>query len=227
MLEVKLDRWLPEGWSGTADWVVWNDELQGFVLGDLKTIKGEGIRWVGKDGIKQEHQWQVSAYWWALFNAGFPMVNGYIVYYLPQNQVLEKGSFADVKPLTMEGTPIPEETILPVMQKRWELTENYLKEVRRMKAEDLRTTTAFSPWDHHENYLNALAPVQERVQKRMKNSSSGNIDVVLVPHWSANYCPYPLELCNCREQGTTKIGHYDKDGEYHYRKGYEHIEPSV
>ena len=38
MQEVKLDRWLPEGWSGTADWVFWNADLGGFVLGDMKTM---------------------------------------------------------------------------------------------------------------------------------------------------------------------------------------------
>jgi hypothetical protein len=43
MQEVKLDRWLPEGWSGTADWVFWNADLGGFVLGDMKTIKGDGV----------------------------------------------------------------------------------------------------------------------------------------------------------------------------------------
>jgi hypothetical protein len=43
MQEVKVDRWLPEGWSGRVDWVFWNADLGGFVLGDLKTIKGDRI----------------------------------------------------------------------------------------------------------------------------------------------------------------------------------------
>jgi hypothetical protein len=51
---VKLDRWMPEGWSGTADWVFWNADLGGFVLGDLETIKGDGITWIEKDGAKSE-----------------------------------------------------------------------------------------------------------------------------------------------------------------------------
>jgi hypothetical protein len=66
MQEVKLDRrWLPDGWSGTADWIFWNADLGGFVLGDLKTIKGDGITWIEKDGAKREHLWQLSAYWHA------------------------------------------------------------------------------------------------------------------------------------------------------------------
>lgn len=32
------------------------------------------------------------------------------------------------------------------------------------------------------------------------------------------YCPFPNELCNCREGGTTKIGHYTLDGWYVPRK---------
>src|SRR3954447_13428749 len=47
--------YMPEGWTGTADWVFWNRELGGFVLGDMKTIKGDGIAWVERDGVKREH----------------------------------------------------------------------------------------------------------------------------------------------------------------------------
>lgn len=35
MQEVKLDRWLPEGWSGTADWIFWHPEHEAFVLGNV------------------------------------------------------------------------------------------------------------------------------------------------------------------------------------------------
>lgn len=183
MTEVKLDQWLPEGWSGTADWIIWNHELQGFVLGDLKTIKGEGIQWVGKEGIKAEHQWQVSSYWWALYNAGLPMADGYLVYYLPQNQVVQRGSFADVKPLTLQGDVIPEEVIFPVMASRWTKTKLYIESLYWGDP---------CPTDENwigdaDDYVNEyLAPVQDRVQKKLKNRTTGNHDVVLVPHWSAN-----------------------------------------
>jgi hypothetical protein len=69
MQEVKLTQWMPDGWSGTADWVFYNADLRGFVLGDLKTIKGDGIPWIERDGAKLEHRWQWFAYWCALREA--------------------------------------------------------------------------------------------------------------------------------------------------------------
>jgi hypothetical protein len=52
--------------------------------------------------------------------------------------------------------------------------------------------------------------------------------VKLVPHWSAAYCPFPDELCDCSKHGETKIGMFDVDGStYIPRKGYEEIEPVV
>jgi len=52
MEEVNLTAWMPEGWSGTADYVFYNAEARGFVLGDLKTIKGDGITWIERDGAR-------------------------------------------------------------------------------------------------------------------------------------------------------------------------------
>ena len=60
----------------------------------------------------------------------------------------------------------------------------------------------------------------------------------LVPHWSADYCPFPDELCDCRQQGTTKIGHWRFHETDHHpewaneliyvsRKGYEEFEPEL
>ena len=72
---------------GTADWIFWNPDLGGFVLGDLKTIKGDGITWIEKDGAKPEHLWQFSAYWWALYDAGLPMVKAFAILYWPRTAV--------------------------------------------------------------------------------------------------------------------------------------------
>src|SRR6266705_1570842 len=69
MQEVTLNQWLPEGWGGTADWLLWDDDYPGYRLRDLKTIKPEGLRWV-LNGAKEEHIWQASAYWHALDAAG-------------------------------------------------------------------------------------------------------------------------------------------------------------
>lgn len=227
MAEVKLDKWLPEGWSGTADWVIWDDERGGFVLGDLKTLKGEGIPWIRKKGIKEEHQWQVSAYWYALYEAGLPLVDEYIVYYLPQNQVFERGGLADVRPLTLTGKPITEKLLTHVMNDRWNKTEQYLAHIPGIRYSLTPSPEAIKAYAPEQLVNKFLAPVQPRVVKRKKNYQNGNTDVILVPHWSATYCPYPTELCDCREQGQTKIGHYDQEGVYVPRRGYEDYDPST
>lgn len=207
MTEVRLDSWLPEGWSGTADWVFWNDEYKAFVLGDLKTIKGEGVAYIVKDGIKKEHLWQLSAYWYALERMGLPLVKGFVVLYLPQNVPIG----TQVEPTVQEGMPLDRELVLGTMADRWQKTKGYLGAVEKT--------------DEFVN--NLLAPPQDRVQILRWNKPQGVFDVKLAPHWSAAYCPYPTELCDCRDQSTTKIGHYDLASVYHPRKDYEDITPDA
>jgi hypothetical protein len=62
--------------------------------------------------------------------------------------------------------------------------------------------------------------VQERDEKLSINKTLKRpvIDLKLEPNWSTEFCPFPSELCNCREQGSTKIGHWDRreDGTMFY-----------
>lgn len=206
--ELKLDRWLPEGWSGTADWIIW--DRNAFVLGDLKTIKGEGLPFVVKEGIKEEHLWQLSSYWYALRNMGLPLVKGFAVFYLPMNGVVGK----DIEPVQAWGQPIPEDVILPVMEERWKATSLYYNSVWEGNLYGPNKPT-------HEFNNQYLAPVQERIQKITWNAKTEVFDVKLVPHWSAQFCPYPDELCDCRNQGVTKIGHYTLDSGYVPYKGHQ------
>lgn len=217
--EVKLSHLLPEGWSGTADWLFWHEAKRAFVLGDLKSIKGEGLKWIAKDGLKEEHLWQLSAYYWALREGRYPMVKGLAVLYLPMNDVPKE----DIEPVLIEAEPLPRDLVWGVMEDRWAKTKAYLDQVN-----------SDHPWGEvgYENkYLGAgtLAPPMERVQKLFKNK--GKLELKLVPHWSAQFCPYPDELCDCNTQGVTKIGEWmDCDGVdhiYYPRKGYEDIEPAV
>lgn len=213
--ELKLDPWLPEGWSGTADWIAWSEQYRAFVLGDLKTIKGEGMTWIEKDGIKEEHQWQLSSYWYALENMGLPLVKGYVVFYLPQNVPVDK---PDVVPMLAEGMPLDRDLVLGTMNERYAQTREYLDEIEA-------SINGGGPL-----FLNdKLAPVQDRVQAVRQNKKKDGIvfDVKLVPHWSAAYCPFPTELCDCSTQGQTKIGEYDLDGNYTPRKDHEDVKPTV
>ena len=210
MQEVKMDAGLPTGWSGTADMFVWDREQEGFMLVDFKTTKPEGIQWIERDGIKHEHHAQASAYWMAAQNLGLPLVREYAVLYLPTGQLPPNKQ--QVAPLLLRSTPDPR--VWSVMEERWRLTEAYLDETP--EAADPQWLTP------------SLAPVQDRVQKLMRpDRNSGQRDVVLVPEWYAAYCSFPDEICSCRSQGTTKVGHYDSDGNYIPRKGYEDVAPSV
>lgn len=217
MREIKLAQWLPEGWSGTADFLFYDPSKEAWVLADLKTSKGESYKFIRDGGAKDEHLWQVSAYWHALVEMGLPMVNGFGVIYLPKNDTTDKNERVSV--IVAECKPLPREQVWEQMEARWAATQAYLEE-GELPATHQRPLAA---------YLNdKLAPVQDRVQKMWWSAKTATWDVKLIPHWSADYCPFPNELCDCSEQGTTKIGHYHVvDGEvvYHPRKGFEEYEP--
>jgi hypothetical protein len=218
--EIGVTPGLPEGWSGTADWLFWDAEARGFVLGDLKTAKGEALKWVLKDGAKEEHLWQLSAYWHALYEMGYPLVKGFAVFYLPMNDTTERDEL--IEPVLMECDPLPRDLVYGVMEDRWQACQAYLE--------------TFGP-DYHPLFdasdvpalflSDKLAPEMSRVQKLYWNGKQEVFDVKLVPHWSSQFCPYPTELCACSEQGTTKIGQYTLEGKYEPRKGYEDELPLI
>lgn len=233
MREVKLKQWLPEGWAGTADFLFFDPSRDAWVLADLKTQKGESYKFTRDTGAKDEHLWQVSAYWHALVDMGLEMVNGFGVIYLPKNDTTDKNERVEVT--VAECDPLPREQVWELMESRWEATKEYLDQVEAVRWQ---LTDEFGL--QQGAYLNdALAPVQDRVQKMWWSSKTDTWDVKLVPHWSADYCPFPNELCDCSEQGTTKIGHWklvanhdperteDQVLTYFPRKGYEEYEPEV
>lgn len=223
--EISVTPGLPEGWSGTADWLFWHPNFNAWVLGDLKTMKGEGIKWVTRDGAKLEHMWQLSSYFWALVEMGFPMVKGFAVLYLPMNDTTDK--LDEIEPTLQECEPLEREVVWGQMEARRQMVDEYLNAMppdlpfsRGMPNEDL--------------YLNdKLAPEQDRVQGVYWNKARGVFDVKLVPHWSSAYCPFPNDLCACNEQGTTKIGewvlqvHHPDIEKYKAREGYEDVAPEV
>jgi hypothetical protein len=203
--EVNLNKWLPEGWGGTADWLFWHPVLEAWVLGDLKTIKGEGLFFVNKDGAKKDHIWQLSAYWYALAKSGIPLVKGFGIMYWPMN---DTNDTVDVTPLVADCQPLPEDAVYGRM------------EYVRHAVDTYRTAYAETG-----EYLNAaLAPMPEREQKYYWNKLQGVFDVKLVPVWYERFCDFSEELCP--RQGTEKIGHYTLDGTFIPRRGYN-VEPTI
>ena len=205
MQEVRLSDWLPEGWGGRADHLIWDSEARCFDLWDVKTVKGEGLAWVS-DSVKDEHLWQGSAYWHALRVGQFPMRKTFNILYLP----ITDAGHGD--PIVQECKPLPKEKLWGVMESRWAATGAALDAL----------TANYINGQPVVDYVNdKLAPPMERIQKLYKNGDK--YELKLVPHWSTRFCPFPDELCDCNTQGTTKVGEWLMQDEWTYspRKGYE------
>jgi hypothetical protein len=206
--EVKLDEWMPEGWSGTADYIFYHPGYEAYVLGDLKTVKGESMFFVRRDGAKEEHIWQLSMYFHALVERGLPMLNAVGVVYIPffDTRITSQSP----EPLLAEVSPLPPEVVLERAHSRSKAVQAVFEGLSRGdKLEDL------------------LAPEQDKVQKLIWDGTKSVFNVVCVPHWSAAFCDWEAPLCDCRNQGNTKIGHYDLEGVYFPRKGHAEVAPTV
>lgn len=221
MAEVNMTPWMPAGWGGTLDGL-FLDPGVAFTLVDFKTTKGEGLRYILRDGAKDEHIWQTSIYWYAAKSmlAGAGKLKKVIaVYYLPKNDTRNKDEV--IEPVLMDFDPLPLRTIMDVATGRAEAVAQYKDSLPKQYYTE-QGITALKDW-----VTDALAPEQERTQVLYQDRKTGTWDVKLKPHWSAAYCPFPDELCSCSRQGENKIGYYDSDGTYYPRDGYEDIEPTV
>ena len=224
MGEVRLSPWLPEGWGGRADWLFWDFERRCFVLGDLKTTKGEGMYYIERDGAKPDHVAQLSAYYHALVASGMPVRKRMFVCYLPLSADSD-GRVEEVEPVIAPVTPWPKDDLWSLMTERWEQTQEYLE----WFAND-EPNLAMSSYGYHNLFINAkLAAPLARDQRMFWDKTKQQYDVKLVPDWRTKFCPYPIELCNCSEQGQTKIGHFtmtdNNEVQYVPRKGYENVIP--
>lgn len=188
--EVNLTPWMPEGWSGTADWLFFDPEYEAFALKDLKTTKGESMKFKTSGGMSTEHHHQISLYWHALVSAGFPMLDYVEVLYLPMNTV----SGEDVKPEIIRAKPLDFDYMADLANARWKICKEYADFHALGTSDDL---------------TEGLAPIMPRVQKLVWDSKASHWNVNLVPHWTAQFCPFPDELCNCNTQPKSeKIGHW-------------------
>lgn len=199
MLEVDLTPWMPEGWGGRLDYIIWDEYGPGFRLYDLKTCKGENINWIKRDGAKEAHIWQTSLYWWSCYEMGLPMIDEITVLYLPMNVA----SGAELVEIKFE--PLSFDQVQDRCFERW-------------GALAVAKGNGFD--------LEKLPSGPGRIQRKYK-APNGQWDVKLVPQWEAQFCPYPEPFCDCGTLRTTKIGHYTSGGIYVPRKGFEEILPEV
>lgn len=216
MAEVNMNPWLPPGWGGTLDALIWNPDIKAFVLVDFKTTKGEGMRFLRTGGAKEEHILQTSAYWHAARKMGVPLAKAVGVFYLPKNDTRNRDEL--IEPLLIDFEPLPQRELLNTMKDRRKRVDRYLDSLPN------GSRPAGADW-----LTSELEPVQPRIQRAYLDKGTGTWEVKLIPHWSAAYCPFPDDLCDCSSQGTTKVGFFDFDGEYIPRKGYEDVavEPEV
>jgi hypothetical protein len=219
MPEVKLDYWLPAGWAGTADCLMWNAEHRAFALIDYKTIEGKGVYWIETQGAKEGHIWQLSAYLYAAEAMGIPVFTdeGYVLYIpITESQVVTgtQGALMEVvKPLDKEAL------------------HNHMADIKSNVDEYLYSLQfEFRKWlpDSDEEYLTEfLADPPAREQKLFWDKDKKIFHVRLVPPWGAKYCPYDEPLCTCSGLKTEKIGEFSLEREYSPRDGYEEFTPTV
>ncbi|MEM2991057.1 MAG: hypothetical protein QXQ02_07735, partial [Halobacteria archaeon] len=196
---------LPAGWTRTRRWVLCNPAHYSWLLVDFKTVRGEAISWLPKKGVKEEHRWQLSAYWHALKRKRLPLISTFLVLYWPMNEVFKD----PVAPVLLEDKPLPEDQVFGYMQEVHEAVEEYKRELERTG-----------------NYLNSkLAPPPPREQKIFFNKRLGIYDVKLVPSWHERFCEFSPALCP--RSKVEKIGHFTPDGKYVPRPGFEHIKPTI
>jgi hypothetical protein len=214
MAEVNLGPWMPEGWNGTADAVVWSPEHQAFVLVDWKTTKGESLRYREMGGASEEHILQTSIYWHALKKMGLPLVKAIAVLYIPKNQPRT----GDASPLLVDFDPLPYRTLTAQMKKRREAVDKYLVGLPKPNPRPLLP---------EEFLTDDLAPEPEMEQRIYRDKASGDTVLKLVPTWQTKFCPYEVPICDCSSQSSTTIGRYDESGSYTPRKGFEDVAPLV
>ena len=217
MAEVNLTPWMPPGWGGTADALVWNHELKAFVLADVKSSKGESMKYILRDGAKEDHRLQTSLYWHAARRMGIPLAKKVGVLYLPKNDTRSRDEF--IEPAFLDFDPYPMKVVEAEAKRRRRRVDSYLKSLPKPNPR---------PLEPEEFITDELEPGPVREQRLYLDRATETYDVKLVAPWYADYCSFG-ELCSCHEIAgkTTKIGFYDIDGDYIPRKGFEHIEPTV
>jgi len=229
MAEVSMTPWLPAGWGGTLDALIWNPDLKAFVLTDFKTTKGESLRYLIRDGAKQEHIAQTSLYWHAARKMGLPLAKKLAVYYLPKNETRGPNP---TEPVLIDFDPLPARQIHGEAKRRFGRVSDYEKSLPFLSQGRAIRAGMKDEAEHEHQSIEAwltdeLEPVQPREQRTFFDRASETHELKLVPNWSTAYCPFPDSLCDCRTQGTEKLGTFDTDGTYWPRRGREGVNPEA
>lgn len=193
---------LPTGWTGTLDYLFWNKETNLRVIEDLKTIKPEGIDFIGGEP-KEDHVTQVSCYHAAVSTVMDNLSPDIHVCYLPK----DKKSNGQVV--------LPKMTTAKAHSKTWVWSRLNLikKSVDEYLEEYQRTDEIINDY---------LAPMPDPELKMYWDREAQNWVVKSVPHWTCQFNDYGPELTP--KQSTNIVGRWSIDGYYHPRKGWEFVE---
>lgn len=230
MSEINVTPWMPPGWGGTADHLIFDPEYKRYHLMDVKTTKGESMPWIAKDGIKKEHVHQVSSYFHACEQMGLPMMPEASILYWPITNTSD-----NPLPTTLYFTPLAKDDLGATMRSRREAADRYKASLPTEALAMAGQVHGEDDWgpdaeavDYSIFHTDELAPVADREQVLHRNRSQGVWDLKSKPHWSSMFCDYPGKLCGCKFQdGMRKIGHYDTGGGYTPRKGFETEAPTI
>ena len=229
--EIDLTPFMPDGWSGTCDWLIFSAITRKWSLVDVKTVKGDAIRWKISGGVSAEHKHQVSAYYHAAAQLGLELDPEASILYVPITDSSDKPV-----PVEICFDPIPKDELGLLMLSRRAAADEYIASLPNSGLPSRGLVIGETDWDAEQSAIDydlyktkELAPIHPREHKLSKNGRMQVFDVKSAPHWSASFCPYPALLCGCSEQqGPHKIGHYNMETEeYIPRSGFETIEPEV
>lgn len=208
LLESEWDvtEWLPEGWTGTLDYLFRHIPSNTNAITDLKTIKPEAVSYLG-DRPKPEHTTQVSCYHAAVTNyysqhsgaLKFPKLDHEIsVCYLPKSK--------DSK----------QQTILPIIKtapaelSAWANMVGIKRQVDEYLAEYKRTGEVDNKF---------LAPMPEPEAKIGWNKATNQWDVTMRPSWTEEFIGARFGEELCPRTPSQKIGNFTLDLHYIARPG--------
>lgn len=205
-VEWDLTPYLPDGWTGTCDYVFVHKPTNTVVVGDLKTIKPEGMAWLG-DRPKPEHTTQVSCYHSAIqkwVDEGIEEMPGTVLHpdifvlYLPKGKDSKQNT---IEPQIITAPAEPSAVVNMVGIKRQ--VDDYLAEYERTGEADNRF----------------LAAMPEQELKIGWNKAQNVWDVTARNSWVVEFIGKRFGEQLCPSRPSLKVGHYTPDGFYIARKG--------
>lgn len=196
--EMDLTHLLPEGWTGTCDYLFQHEPTATYAVSDLKTSKPEALAYLNGEP-KESHWIQVSCYHAAL-SAEYVLDPDISICYLPK------------------GKTAKQETVLPVMVSKAAMPKQQI--FSRLEEIKMRTDEYVTEYERTNDPLNKfLAPMPAATPRIGWNKATNQWDVTMRPDWTEEFIGARFGEVLCPKTPSQKIGHYTLDLHYIARKG--------